>query len=82
MQEKLNKQGQDYIASLRQAVHVLWEAMCKEEGIPPDSKFVVFSKATEKKFRQFYDRALNELWEAEAQYRAGGYVGLKIKKGR
>jgi hypothetical protein len=50
--------------------------MCEEEGVPPDSTFVVFSEKN--KYRPFYEKALDELWENEAAYAAGGYVGLRI----
>lgn len=75
-QERINKQGRDYIQELRAVVRQLWVECCEADGIPPDSKFVVFNDAN--KFMPFYNNALQQLWEAEAQYRAGGYVGLKI----
>jgi hypothetical protein len=77
-QEEINKQGQAYIAGLWAAVHQIWGKMCEEEGIPPGSAFVVFSP--DNKYLPYYNRALTTVWEAEAQYRAGGYVGLKIEK--
>jgi hypothetical protein len=79
-QEEINREGTKYIEGLRQTVRELWGKMCEEDGIPKDSKFVVFSDKN--KFKPFYDKALQELWEAEAQYRNGGYVGLKIENGR
>ncbi len=78
-QEQINRQGLAYIAGLHQAVRDLWAKMCDEEGISADSKFVVFSENN--KFKPFYDNALTQLWEAETQYKAGGYVGLRIGKG-
>lgn len=75
-QQKINKTGQDYIDGLTQVVHDLWVKMCEEDGIPPDSKFVVFSENN--KYQTFYDNALQQLWEAQAQYKAGGYVGLTM----
>jgi hypothetical protein len=54
--------------------------MCEADGIPPDSKFVVFSN--DNKYVQFYNQAQKQLWEAEQQYRDGGYVGLTIKGAR
>ncbi len=77
-QEQINRQGQKYIAGLRQAIHILWIKMCEEEGIPADSQFVVFSDTN--KYKPFYDKAMRELWDAESQYAAGGYVGLKIER--
>lgn len=75
-QKEINRTGQKYIVGLRQAVHGLWVKMCEEDKIPPDSEFVVFSD--DNKFMPFYNQALTQLGEAEEQYRAGGYVGLKI----
>jgi hypothetical protein len=79
-QTRITKQGLEYIRGLRNTVRQLWIKCCKEEGIPADSKFVIFS--TNNKYLPFYNRALRQLWEAEAQYRAGGYVSLKISKGK
>ncbi len=76
-QESINKQGEAYIAGLRATVAELWKKMCEEDGIPPDSKFVVFNP--ENKYHPFYDKALAQLWEAEAGYKAGGYVGLRLR---
>ena len=75
-QERMNKQGRDYIIAIRNTARVLWIKACEAEGVPSDSKFVVFSK--ENKFAEFYNIAMLRLQEAEAEYRAGGYVGLKI----
>lgn len=78
MQEKLNKQGQNYINDLKLMVAQLWEKACEFDGIPPDSKFVIFSD--ENKFAKFHGQAILQLWAAQAEYAAGGYVGLKINK--
>lgn len=75
-QERINKQGRDYIEDLRAVVAQLWEKCCEEDGIPPDSKFVVFSEAN--KYMQFYNNAMTQLMEASASYKAGGYVGLRV----
>ena len=78
MQEQINKRGQEYIAHLQVTVHQLWVKCCEAEGIPADSKFAVFSN--DNKFKPFYDQALKELWQAQAEYAAGGYVGLAIPR--
>jgi hypothetical protein len=77
-QEEINKTGLAYIATLRGTVHALWVKMCEEDGIDPKATFVVFSDTN--KYKPFYDKAMSQLWEAEAQYKAGGYVGLKIER--
>jgi len=78
IQEKINKRGQEHIASLQATVHQLWAKCCEAEGIPADSKFVVFSD--DNKFKPFYDQALKQLWHAHVDYAAGGYVGLTIPR--
>jgi hypothetical protein len=75
-QEKINTQGQDYIAGLENTVRQLWIKCCQDDKIPINSKFVVFKR--ENKFVPFYDTAVRQLLAARAQYRAGGYVGLQI----
>lgn len=77
-QEQINKQGQEYIAGLQAAVRQLFIKCCEVDGIPIDSKFVVFSD--DNKYLPFYNKAVQELLEAREQYAAGGYVGLTIKK--
>ena len=82
LQERLNKQGESYILSLRNTVRAIWEKMCEEDSIPADSKFVVFSDETNGKYGPFYNAALRQLSEARAGYSAGGYVGLRIVNGK
>lgn len=79
-QEKLNKQGQDYIASVANTVRLLWRRACEAQGTDPDSKFVIF--ADDNKVKPFYDKAVRELLAARREYAAGGYVGLQIGGGR
>ena len=76
IQQKINRHGQEYIASLEDAVRQLWAKCCEAEGIPADSKFVIFSD--DNKFKPFYDQAVRQLQQARAEYAAGGYVGLTI----
>ena len=81
-QEKLNRQGQRHIQGLKQSIKAIWQTMCDEDGIPADSTFVVFSDETNKKYQIYYNNAITQLWEAQAQYKAGGYVGLRIVNGK
>ena len=76
LQERMNKQGLKYIAGLENTVRALWASACKFEGIPVDAKFVVFSDGN--KFAKFLDNAQTQFLEAREQYRAGGYVGLRV----
>lgn len=78
LQGKINAQGLAYIESIRATVAQLWQKACEQDGIPPESKFVVFSP--DNKYVQFHNRAVGILSQAEAEYRAGGYVGLKIER--
>ena len=79
---RLHKQGQDTIIAYRNTVKAIWETMCAADNIPAGSKFVIFSEETNAKYEVFYNKALNELRQAIAEYQAGGYVGLRIVKGR
>ena len=75
-QHQINRTGQRYIDGLKAVCRELWIKACEFDGIPSESKFVVFSDGN--KFVPFYDKAHNQLMEAISQYKAGGYVGLKI----
>lgn len=79
-QERLNKHGQMYIAGLANTARQLWVKACEADGIPPESKFVVFSDGN--RFAVFYNLAVGQLLEARSEYAAGGYVGLRIVNGR
>jgi len=77
IQERLNKQGQKYIAGLANTIKVLWEKACEFDSVPVESKFVVFSDGN--KFAKFYGIAMNQYFEARQQYVDGGYVGLSVR---
>jgi hypothetical protein len=79
-QERLNRQGQQYIAALRIAVKAAWDKACEHDKIDPKASFVVFSKTNP--YEAFYQKAMAEYLEAGRQYAAGGYVGLQIVNGR
>ena len=75
-QHQINRTGQRYIDGLKAVCRDLWRKACEFDGIPSDSKFVEFSEGN--RFAEFYNKAMIQLLEAQAQYKAGGYVGLKI----
>ena len=79
---KLHKQGQQTIVGLQRTVKSIWASMCEEDGIQANSKFVVFSEETNAKYQVYYNKALDELRRAIAEYQAGGYVGLQIVNGK
>jgi len=79
-QEAINRTGQKYIEGLGATVAQLWKQACGHDDIPPGSKFVVFSE--DNPYVIFYNKAMREFMEAMQQYRAGGYVGLRIYQGR
>lgn len=54
----------------------LWQKACEFDGIPPDSKFVVFS--SENKYARFHGLAMQRYFEAQHEAKAGGYVGLTL----
>ena len=78
---KIEQRGREHIASLQSAISDLWQAMCKEDGIEPNSMFIVFSDGNT--FTPFYDKAVQQLQEAKIAFQpGGGYVGLRIKNGK
>jgi len=77
VQERLNKGGEQYIQAGRNTIRALWRKMCEHDGIDPEASFAVFSP--DNPYQPFYEPALRQLREAEADYRNGGYVGLKIE---
>jgi hypothetical protein len=79
-QDAINWQGERYIQGLRHVAGQLWRKACDFDGIATDSRFVVFSK--ENKFAAFYNQAMLRLSEARQEFADGGYVGLRIQKGR
>lgn len=80
MQAKLNKQGLNHIRAIKYAMTRLWESACQFDGINPTTKFVVFSE--DNKFAELLDKARGQHSEVVNQYRAGGYVGLRIGQRR
>ena len=79
-QKQLNRKGQQYITHLAHAVSDLWRKCCEYDGIEPGSAFVVFSK--ENPYQGFYNQAVKQFIQAKVDYACGGYVGLKIVKGK
>ena len=79
---KLHKQGQQTIVDWKQTVESIWNTMCEADGIPVDSKFVVFGDETNTKYEFFYNKAISELRQNIVEYQAGGYVGLRIVDGK
>ena len=77
---RLHRDGQKHIVDLAHVMHNLWVKVCKDVGIPEDSKFVIEDVLTESKYYTFYANAQRQYWEAISQYQAGGYVGLRIGK--
>ncbi len=81
MIDRIERRAREHIASLQSAISDLWQAMCKEDGIDPNSMFIVFSD--DNIFKPFYDKAVQQLWEAKSAYHpGGGYVGLRIENGK
>ena len=68
--------GQKTIAGARFAWRRAFEAACKHDGLPADTKFAAFSDSNP--FRQFVDRAAQTYFETIREYQAGGYVGLRL----
>ena len=81
-QVRLNRQAAATIAGWRNTVKSIWNTMCEADGIPVNSKFVVFSDETNAKYQKYYNTAMDELRRAIAEYQAGGYVGLRVINGK
>ena len=79
-QVELNRKGQAYIAGLQAASRKLWELACKADGIEPTASFVVFSDYN--RAARLLNQCRLQLVQAQADYRNGGYVGLRIVNGR
>ena len=79
---RLHRHGQQTIVGLQRTVKSIWNTMCEADDMPIDSKFVVFSEETNAKYQAYYNKGLDELHRAIAEYQAGGYVGLRIVNGR
>ena len=79
-QELLNLRGQQYIQQGKATVRKLWEQMCLHDGVSPEEKFFVASE--DNPYLPFYSQAMTQLWDAQREYAAGGYVGLSFKAGR
>ena len=77
-QKKMNRRGQQHIVNLAHAARDLWKKACEVEGVPDDSKFVVFSPTNQ--YADFYNLAMGQLHAARAEYAAGGYVGLSTRR--
>ncbi|MBI4201192.1 MAG: hypothetical protein HY531_02755 [Chloroflexi bacterium] len=81
MEAQVQGAGARRIAGLAATVRQLWVKACEHDGIPPDSRFVVFSE--DDPYTPYHDKAVRELQEARAAFvPGGGYVGIRIRKGR
>jgi hypothetical protein len=80
MQERLNRQAENYLATLRQAIQTNWRLACEYEGIPVDCKFAIFSD--DNPHLKMRSQLHILYWENLAAYRAGGYVGLHMQNGK
>jgi hypothetical protein len=57
-----------------------FEAACKHDGIPSDTKFAVFSK--DNPFVPFVNSGMAEYMQAKQDFFNLGYCGMVIKNGR
>ena len=58
----------------------LWCKACEHDGVPPASKFVVFSDGNP--WAEMHSRAMLQYQQTRAEYLAGGYIGMKIEGGK
>jgi len=79
--EDIERAGARHIEGLKATVRQLWVKACEHDDIPPSSLFVVFSE--DNPYVPFHVNAMRQLREAQAAFvPGGGYVGLRIEKGR
>jgi len=76
-QKQLNRQAEQYLSLLQEAARLAWARACEYEGIDAQSAFVVFSENNP--HVHWYERSRERYQEAQAAYRAGGYVGLRMR---
>ena len=74
------RRNEQVIAGWANTARVLWEKACEFDGIPPDSKFVVFSE--ENKYAKLHGVAMRQFFAAQNEAASGGYIGLEIVDGR
>jgi hypothetical protein len=70
------KPGLQAIAGMKETWRKAYQAACKYDGMPEDTKFAAFSEGNP--YVQFVDRAYTEYCSMIAEYQAGGYVGLRM----
>lgn len=70
------KAGLKVIQGWQATYQNIWSKACEHDKIPPDSKFVEFSK--DNPFVQFLDSARKNYLSCINEYKTGGYVGLKM----
>jgi hypothetical protein len=68
------------LAAAAFAYRRVWEAACKHDGIPTDTKFAVFSDGNP--YTKFIDNAFAHYAACRREYESGGYVGLEIERGK
>lgn len=78
--DKIVQQGRGHVAQLEAAVLACWKRACEHDGIEPSARFVVFSD--DNPHAKAYNDVMGKYLEARTAWAAGGYVGLRIKKGR
>ena len=66
-QSQINRLRRKEIQGWQNTVRALWAAMCKDVGIPEDSKFVESSVLKASRYYQFYNQALKSLWKAQVE---------------
>lgn len=80
MIERIDANGDDYIAACRNTMRSAFERACAYDEIDPSSLFVAFSR--DNPFVVFYDRGGIALQEALAARQNGGFIGLQLSNGR
>jgi hypothetical protein len=69
-----------FLEDLLLACKSAFEAACKFDGMPPDTKFAIFS--AENPFVPYINKGMEEWFQARRDYLEFGYCGMSIKGGR
>lgn len=68
--------GLKEIQAIRNTWRAAYQSALRHDGMPEDTNFAVFS--ADNPFVPYAEKAYSELCRMIEEYRAGGYVGLRI----
>lgn len=78
--EQERKSGIQYLEDLRAAISTVWQKACEFDGMPPETKFAMFSK--DNRYAKAYNDLMRQYREGMTECTAYGYTGMRIANGR